>query len=163
MAIKCKLNDKYKEALTKSKKLIKKVRTPMPLSWHPTHVQTSYKYGDLIVAPARPYRRFRRLSCCGIDEGMFGSLHELYKNKVWHKDFDVVLAWYMKYSGRTRSDSRVFITGLPVKVKRPSSYNAAFYKRVRKTLLAWGCQELTRTPYKNKNSRNYISVIVGQF
>jgi hypothetical protein len=164
--INCKLNNKYKEALKASKKFIKKKTVTVPNPWGATpYRQTTIWYKDKINLGRWPtYSNFRRLSCCGIDEGMFGSLMSLWiSSKVWHKDFDAFVAWWLNNKGRTRQDKRIFITGLPVKVKRSSGYNATFYKKLRATLLSWGCQELTKTPYKNLNSRNYLSVLVGQF
>jgi hypothetical protein len=163
--INCKLNNKYKEALKASKKFIKKKTVTLPNPWGAApYRQSTIWYKDKINLGRWPtYANFRRLSCCGIDEGMFGTLMHLYRTKCWHKDFDSFVAWWLNNKGRTRQDGRIFITGLPVKVKRNSGYNQAFYNKLRKTLLSWGCQELTKTPYKNLNSRNYLSVLVGQF
>jgi hypothetical protein len=165
LAINCKLNNKYKEALATSKKFIKRKKLSVHSTWNLGHSYTeiNFWYKDKFNLGRNTYGRFRRLSCCGIDEGIFSDLMNLYNIKSWHKDWNGVVAWWLKNKGRTRKDSRVFVTGLPVKVKRGSGYNANFYKKLRKTLLSWGCKELTRNPYKNLNSKNYLSVIVGQF
>ena len=167
MAISCKLNNHYKEAVKAGNKLITKHVIQKPHPWKPGEtvsiVNYKYKHINEFFSGNNLYP-FNSTSCCGIADANFTRLNDLYQNrKVWHKDFEAIVAWYMCNIARRQRDSRVFIFGAPIKVGRNSSYNVAFYKRLIKLLLKWGCQQVVQKAYTNKNSKNKLIVLVGQF
>ena len=96
------------------------------------------------------------LQCCGISE--------LITNCVISKDTPENRAILAHKIQRLGSDSRVIITGIPVRQSngRPSSYNFKNYRVIRNILLDFGMKQVTSKLYKNDNSDNMLSVLVGQ-
>ena len=96
--------------------------------------------------------------CCGISELCTGcaiSADNPYNRHMLAKRIS-------QLSGN--SDKRIFFTGLPMrKVGEGSSvYNFKNYKVIRKILLDFGMKQVTPKFYKNINSNNMLSVLVGQ-
>ena len=101
------------------------------------------------------------MSCCGIDELNFQDIvHKVTKNT---KEVRHMAA--MHVNRMNNKDKRVLIVGLPLsKVGGGSSeYEFKNYKVLRKILLGFGFKQTTKKPYKNANSNNMLSVLVGQF
>lgn len=103
-------------------------------------------------------------NCCGITELNFTSFYEgvwdEYKNDP---DWSELVAKYIWNSISKPDDQRILLVGLPVENSNnhESQYNFTFYNKLLKTLLSFGFKQAGHR-YVNKNSKNKLSVLVGQ-
>ncbi len=99
------------------------------------------------------------INCCGINELQFEGGEEMMHAPKSSRE-ELVAKIIRNISS---SDKRVMIVGLPVRVQRGSNYNARYYRELRRILTNFGFQKVNNRPYRNSNSRNYLTVMVGQF
>ena len=168
MSFNCKLNKKYKDALKFTKPPIslqdicnyfKYSSIQQILNLH-TEAWWRSQYSEKLLEDdeiaAEDEENYQTLQCCGISE--------LITNCVIDKDTPETRAILAHKIQRLGSDSRVIITGIPVREsdRGSSIYNFKNYKVIRNILLDFGMKQVTSKLYKNNNSNNMLSVLVGQ-
>ena len=123
-------------------------------------------FNQLYLGTIREYERSpagRAAACCGITELIFLTLQRTLDPKKFDKEFDVLIAnWIKLATDKENKDNRVLFTGIPVKAGSDTNYNLPFYKRLAKSLVAFGFKQMTDKPYKNYNSKNQINAYYVQ-
>ncbi len=170
----CKLNQNYKDALKYNKE--KKIPDETILQYFgysggiPSHLtwvtmdglRQDYlndlglnEWGDGNGADHSTY-------CCGIDELNFESLVGRGIFKVNNAAAKRAAASRIKEYAN--GDRRVLIVGLPLRKSghEDSQYDFKQYQVLRRILLSFGFVQTHKRPYKNANSDNMLSVLVGQ-
>lgn len=162
----CKLNKNYKQAL-KNYKVDHK---------EPTDEEIRSYYNIRPEEDIKPYHREdysceeddwqddyidHNIDCCGMNELIFGEL----STKITRDTPTNRSLIARRIAGYNNDDSRILITGLPIKKVGGglSDYTFKNYRIIRKILLSFGFKQVHSRAYKNANSNNLLSVLVGQF
>ena len=164
----CKLNKKYKDALKWKPEKDEERKVSLQeiaeyygrtvtniLSIHDEYWWRATYRDDNDALQARG-----QTTCCGIDELNF--LEAI--NRI-DKDTPEVRNIVAKViHSVNNNDKRVLFTGLPLKKPRggDTMYNFKNYAVLRKILLDFGFKQAHKRLYKNANSENMLSVLVGQ-
>ena len=173
----CKLNKHYYDAL-KTLKKGKKPQTPTitemcvslgisqsdfdcePVFWKKQYEfeiedEAAWEWEDISYERANMW-------CCGINEldftGLLATKFNCSKKEQEHNVAKYIQKMWNK-------DKRVVIAGLPISKigGGPSDYDFQQYQKLRRILLKFGFKQVSKRPYKNANSNNMLSVLVGQF
>ena len=166
-AFSCKLNKNYKDALKfkKTKKasdaeICRYYQIPN-INFNNIDWRNEYKGDhDNDVDGYNSYHE-SQVACCGIDELEFhGIIDQIKKNTPETKY--LVAGYIQTYYN---NDRRIIFTGLPLKSSdgHNSQYTFKNYRVLQKILLDFGFKQVHPRLYKNTNSRNMLSVLVGQF
>lgn len=172
----CKLNQNYKAALrwTKPKKKEKTVTLYEITSYF------GYTLGEALdIHPEEVWRRWYEeeqeedndweeegnygqgmTNCCGIDELNFlDQIENINKNTP---EVRYLVAKVIKSCDN--DDKRILFVGLPLRKHHggDTMYNFKNYAVLRKILLDFGFKQAHKRLYKNNNSENMLSVLVGQ-
>ncbi len=145
----CVLNDNYKKALNFT--IATSYKDPSNRDEH----DPDWFYDD------DDYLYEGSTQCCGIDELNFQSIIGAI-TKVSQTTKHLVAKHIKRYA---KDDRRILIVGLPLRSSdgHNSQYDFANYQRLRRILLGFGFKQTHERPYKNTNSNNMLSVLVGQF
>ena len=172
-AFSCKLNKKYRDAL-KWKPNPSKATTDKTVAKHFGGTSIGIIAQSYGITTERLHEMYHEdmdswedeedgyneseMSCCGLDELNVGCKIDKDTPKNRYK-----LA--RKINQLFNDDNRVFITGLPVSKSIPGAtdYNFKNYRVIRRILMDFGMKQVTPRTYINANSKNRLSVLVGQF
>ena len=160
----CVLNQHYKDALPKT---AQKVSLETLAEYFEVDVSEIRNREEIYLGDYQYYMeddtcdQYGGTNCCGIDELIFeGIIDRVRRNdKVTRQ----LVANHIRKC--YNNDRRVLIVGLPLRKSNggPSQYTFGNYKVLRKILLKFGFVQTHTRPYKNANSNNMLSVLVGQF
>lgn len=169
----CKLNKNYKAAL-RWKQNKKKVTIQDIADYYETTIEilheecTDDNYWFTCYAEDHSdwneddgYYNRGNVNCCGIDELEFLEVIDKIDKDTPEKRYIVAKV----IASCDNKDKRVLFTGLPLKKPRGGNtmYNFKNYAVLRKILLDFGFKQAHKRLYKNNNSDNMLSVLVGQF
>ena len=166
----CKLNQKYKDALKwkPEKKEVSFQTIANYYGYTPQHmlsINDEQRWRNMYADDNSEWEQMGYYSegqttCCGIDE-----LNFLEAIDKIDKDTPEVRNIVAKViHSCNNDDKRVLFTGLPLKKPRggDTMYNFKNYAVLRKILLDFGFKQAHKRLYKNNNSENMLSVLVGQ-
>lgn len=167
----CKLNSKYKAALNYKEKEEKKKVSIRVIANHFGISEQEVKQDEEMWREDYNYEMgvddewgddsYGGTMCCGIDELNF-------ENVVEHITKDTPKARHIIAKTIERcsnNDKRVLFVGLPLKKDGYGHSQYAFknYGVIRRILMDFGFVQAHKRLYKNANSSNMLSVLVGQF
>ena len=174
----CKLNKKYKDALKFKvpKKEKPEITRVMLIKRYSLKTVEYYEANNELTTLIQDFKREQNgeydddeddgyasgvsTDCCGIDELVCHSI----VNKI-KEDTPVIRSLVAKHIHKLHNDDkRVIFVGLPIRKAGGgrSEYNFQKYQILRQILLDFGFKQASRRPYKNANSSNMLSVLVGQ-
>ena len=166
-AFSCKLNKNYKDALKFKKKKVKVSDAEICKYYHVPNINyDSIDWRQEYIDDHddddeyHPYHE-SMVACCGIDELEFNGIIDQIKKNTPETKY-LVAGYIQTYYN---NDRRIIFTGLPLKSSdgHNSQYTFKNYRVLQKILLDFGFKQVHPRLYKNSNSSNMLSVLVGQF